>query len=178
MKKTNLIIGKKQIILACLTLILGIAIYVNYVLSDIPTELKPTNIIEGAGGNYNDVAYVNGEGSDDSFAQARIDKMTKRDEAVETLQSIYNGGDLTENEKSVIAEKATAMSKLVEQENTVESLIKAVGFEDCVVYLDGTNASILVKSEGLLPSQAAQIYEILLSQVTIERENIRILDVK
>ena len=70
------------------------------------------------------------------------------------------------------------MSKLVEQENTVESLIKAVGFEDCVVYLDGTNASILVKSEGLLPSQAAQIYEILLSQVTIERENIRILDVK
>ena len=34
MKKPNIIIGKKQIILACLTMMLGIAVYVNYVLSD------------------------------------------------------------------------------------------------------------------------------------------------
>ena len=34
MKKPNLIIGKKQIILSCLTLMLAIAVYVNYVLSD------------------------------------------------------------------------------------------------------------------------------------------------
>ena len=34
MKKPAVIIGKKQIVMACLTMILGIAVYVNYVLSD------------------------------------------------------------------------------------------------------------------------------------------------
>ena len=34
MKKFSLIIGKKQIILACLTMILAIAVYVNYILAD------------------------------------------------------------------------------------------------------------------------------------------------
>lgn len=178
MKKPNFIIGKKQIILACLTLILGIAIYVNYLLSGVPDKLKPTDVIKGAGANYNDVVFVNGQSSDDYFAQARIDRMTARDEAVATLQSVYNGGDLTQEEKTVLSEKAVNLSKLVESEKTVENLIKAAGFKDCVVYLDGKNASIVVKSDGLLPSQAAQIYDILLSQVTLERENIRILDVK
>ena len=34
MKKPSLIIGKKQIILSCLTLMLAIAVYVNYAMSD------------------------------------------------------------------------------------------------------------------------------------------------
>lgn len=34
MKKPSLILGKKQIILSCLTLMLAIAVYVNYALSD------------------------------------------------------------------------------------------------------------------------------------------------
>ena len=40
MKKLNLIIGKKQIILACLTLILGIAIYMNYALASADKDIS------------------------------------------------------------------------------------------------------------------------------------------
>ncbi len=179
MKKTNFTIGKKQIILACLTLMLGIAIYVNYVLTPTSNELKATDVINGVGGNYTDILYVNGETTgEDYFAQCRIDRMTARDKAVETLQSIYNGGDMTEDEKAVIAQNALNLSKLVETEKTVENLIKASGFEDCVVYLDGTSASIVVKTDGLLPSEAAQIYEILLGQIAVDRENIGILEIK
>ncbi|MFA5658122.1 MAG: SpoIIIAH-like family protein, partial [Oscillospiraceae bacterium] len=112
------------------------------------------------------------------FAQARIDRMNARDEAVETLQTIMNGGDATEDEKAVIAEKALALSKLVEAESKVESLIKAAGFDDCVVYLDGESANIVVKcSEALIPSQAAQIKDILLNEIAIENEKIRIREV-
>jgi stage III sporulation protein AH len=179
MKKPNLIIGKKQVILACLTLILGIAIYVNYLLSPASKQLKATDVIQGTGFSYDDVAFVNGgQTGDDYFAQCRIDRMTARDEAVATLQSIIGGGDITEEERSVLTEKAVNLSKLVETEKTVENLIKGAGFEDCVVYLDGTSASIVVKSDGLLPSQASQIFEILLSQTQVDRENIRILPVK
>ena len=57
-------------------------------------------------------------------------------------------------------------------------MIKATGFEDCVVYLDDDNASIVVKSSGLTPAQAAQIKDILLSEVEVLNENIRIFEVK
>ena len=47
MKKPVFIIGKKQIVMACMTMILGIAVYVNYVIAD-NSELKMAdNISEG-----------------------------------------------------------------------------------------------------------------------------------
>lgn len=177
MKKPNLIIGKKQIILASLTLILGIAIYVNYVLSQQGNELKATGVLNGVGANYGDVQYVDGDETG-YFAQARIDKMTARDEAVETLQIILSGGDTTADEQAMATKDAVALSQLIESEGVVENLIKAAGFADCVVYLDGTSANIVVKSEGLIASEAAQIKDILLNEVSVAKENIRIYDVK
>ena len=47
-----------------------------------------------------------------------------------------------------------------------------------MVYLDGDNASIVVKSDGLTAAQAAQIKDILLSEVDVANENIRIFEVK
>ncbi len=176
MKKPNVIIGKKQIILASLTLILGIAIYVNYVMSQTGTEIKSTEKIDGVSVNYGESQLVNAE-AEDYFAQARIDKMNSRDEAVETLKNIMNGGDSTEEEQAVATEKAQSLSSLIESETIVESLIKAAGYEECVVYLDGESANIVVKSDGLAPSQAAQIKDILLSEVNVKNENIRIFDV-
>lgn len=183
MRKPNLIIGKKHIILACLTLILGAAIYMNYAIAPLDENLTAagtgsgdTNSAEAA--NYGDAAFVSTEGESDYFAQVRIARMTSRDEAVETLSAILGGGDLSGEETAVYTDKAVNLSKLSESENTIESLIKAQGFEDCVVYLNGTAANIVVKSEGLVPSEAAQIKDILLTEVTIPAENIRIFEVK
>ncbi|NLZ45926.1 MAG: SpoIIIAH-like family protein, partial [Clostridiales bacterium] len=52
MKKPNVIIGKKQIILASLTLILGIAIYVNYAMSKTGEGIKTTDKVKGVSVNY------------------------------------------------------------------------------------------------------------------------------
>ncbi len=179
MKIPTLIIGKKQIILACLTLMLAIAVYLNYTLSIPPEELQPTSVYEGNGLNYGDVIYVNSQvGEDDFFAQARIDKTASRDEAIETLEAIFSGGDLTDENKAVLTENALALSELIETETTVENLIKAAGYEDCIVYLDGESASIVVKSEDLVASQAAQIKDILLKEISVENEKIRIIPSK
>ena len=103
MKKPNIIIRKNHIILACLTLILGIAIYLSYAFTQTGDKLAATNALDsssGSGGNYGDAAFVNADESDDYFAKARLDRITKRDEAVQTLQTMLNGGDLTEEEKA------------------------------------------------------------------------------
>ncbi len=180
MKRLNLIIGKKHIILACLTLILGIAVYMNYVLSspdkDIAAEDVMADTAEAA--NYGDAAFVSADGENDYFAQVRLTRMTSRDEAVETLSAIINGGDLSDEETVTYTNEAVTLSKLSESESKIENLIKAQGFSDCVVYLNGSTANIVVKSDGLAAEQAAQIKDILLTEVTIPAENIRIFEVK
>ena len=180
MRKLNLIIGKKQIILACLTLILGIAVYMNYALStsendDIAADVM-ANSTEAA--NYGDAAFVSTDDSEDYFAQVRLTRMTSRDEAVETLSAILNGGDLSDEETATYTNEAVSLSKLSESESKIESLIKAQGFDDCVVYLNDSTASIVVRTDGLQIEQAAQIKDILLTEVTIPAENIRIFEVK
>lgn len=101
-----------------------------------------------------------------------------RDEAVQTLQTIIGGGDLTEDELVVNALDAVEVSKLIESEGTIESLVKAQGFEDCVAYLDGETAKVVIKTNGLDKAQAAAIKEIIMSESEVLAENIRIFEVK
>lgn len=176
-------VNKKHIILACLTLLLGITVYANYRLSK--TKIPTTAVMDGVdlSDTYGEVQYVNGTelesySSDDYFAQARLDKLSSRDEAVETLKMVLEGQDITDEEMAAYTLNAVTLSSLIESETTVENLIIASGYEDCVVYLDGTNASIVVKSDGLSAAQAAEIKDILLSEVDVANENIRIFEVK
>lgn len=181
--KFNPRISKRQIIITCLVLLLGIAVYANYELTN--TDLKATDVVTSLDMSdvYGEITYVNGTeivdySSDDYFAQARLEKLTSRDEAVETLKMMLDGGDISDEELATYTENAVALSSLIESETIIENLVIAAGFDDCVCYLDGENANIVVKSEGLTASQAAQIKDILLSEVSVENENIRIFEVK
>ncbi len=191
-KKPSLIIGKKQVIFACLTLMLGAAVYVNYSIT------KSSQLTENGNDetNYGEAEFVVSqndtliddadsvmagvESTDDAdgyFAQARIEKMNSRDEAVETLQTILGGGDLTEDEMVTQALEAVNMSQLIESETTIETLIMAQGFENCIVYLDGSTAKVVVKTPGLDAAGAAAIKDIILSEIEIDAENIRIFEI-
>ncbi len=187
MKKPAVIIGKKQIIMACLTAILGIAVYVNYIITDTgsDTGLVAENITDE---DYGETRFVNAGKNDltdlssvsavDYFAQARIDKAASRDQAVQTLQSIMGGGDITEDEAVVNAMAAVELSHMTELENKMESLIKAQGYNDCLVYLDEDDVKVVVQSDGLDTAQAAAIKDILISESSVEAQNIRIFEVK
>ncbi|MBR2283639.1 MAG: SpoIIIAH-like family protein [Ruminococcus sp.] len=189
MKKPSLIIGKKQIIMTCLTLMLAAAVYINYATAPELAKAPDTELTSAQDGDtitYGESEFVNAEtGGDtgeltaaDYFAQARIDKMNGRDEAVQTLQSIIGGGDITEDEMVVNALDAVEVSRLIESEGTIEALVKAAGFEDCVAYLDGETAKVVVRTDGLDRAQAAAIKDIILGETEISAENIRIFEVK
>lgn len=203
-RRINLIIGKKQIIIVGLTLILGVAVYVNYlvgsrVTSDIPASNDGNS---QSVGNYGDQQFVgeknekdadvaivgNTDGNaavsagssniDEYFAQARLDKQASRAEAIEVLQSIYSGGDSTDTELAVMAQNAANISGYIESESKIENVLKAQGFTDALCYLSENGASVIVKTDGLSTAQAAQIKNALLSEVNIPAEKISILEIK
>lgn len=199
MKKLSLIIGKKQIILACLTMMLGIAVYVNYILSDSDGIVSPNSLAQAndltanddKSNNYGDTEFVNVDSNNsvsiddtsanldadtDYFAQARLDRLTSRDNAIQTIQIAIGGGDLTNDEMVTKALEAVSLSQLSENETTIETLIKATGIQDCIVYLESNSAKVVVKSTGLDNKQVASIKEIILSEITVPAENIKIME--
>ena len=188
MKKPTVIIGKKQILLSGLTLLLGGAVYLNYVLADgtglISPELLRSDPDTAAGADADGLAdYGTAEmvsasaAKADYFAQARLDRQSSRDYAVQTLQSIIGGGDLSKDEMVTNAIDAVHLSRQSEHESVIENLILSQGFSDCVVYLDGQTAKVVVESSGLKPEQAAAIKEIVLTESDVAPEGIRIFEV-
>lgn len=188
MKKPTIIIGKRQIILSALTLLLGGAVYLNYALSGesklIPDGMLRFEAEKPAAADTDDLTHYGtaemvsaNPTQADYFAQARLDKQNSRDTAVQTLQSIIGGGDLSNDEMVTNAIDAVHLSKQMESESVIENLILSQGFSDCVVYLDGQSAKVVVESNGLAPQQAAAIKEIVMSESDISAEGIRIFEV-
>lgn len=197
--RINLILGKKHLVAAGLALVLAVGLYANFAIGS-NVSSKSTS-----GDNYGDTRLVSNENdntskssdkkdsdivsasantekvadsSEEYFAKARIDKQASREEAKETLKSIYGGGDMTKDELAVVAQDAQQLTNLMEAENKIETTLKAQGFEDVLCYLSDNSANIIVKSQGLDTAQAAQIKSALLAEVEVAGENITIVEVQ
>jgi stage III sporulation protein AH len=186
-----MIIGKKQIIVTGLTLLLGTAIYVNYLYASAgstPDNLRlPAAEEEARGAYYGDAAFVSlsnpggsGNMSDEVrayFAQARMDLQESRDEAKDFLEAMFHGGDARGDELAVMAQNAERLRSNIESETKVENLLKAQGFADALVYISDRGVNIIVKTDGLDAAGAATIKNTLLSEVSVAAENITIVEI-
>ncbi len=184
MKRLNLIIGKKQLAIAGLTVLLGAAVAVNFTVENAAKEQLTQPAAEVSGTNYGEAALVSDTAdgaqttsTDAYFAQARLDKQSSRDEAAEVLASMYQGGDLTTDELGLVADDALKLASLMESENTIESMLKAQGFEDALCYLSDNSANIIVKTDSLDAVQAAKIKSTLLSEFEVSSDGITIVEV-
>lgn len=180
MKRFNMIIGKKQIVIASLAVLLGAAATANFVLSGSTAaddKSIPTSEVS-AGVNYGDTAYVSNTNGDAYFAKARLEKQQTRDETAQVLAGMYQGGDMTTDELSVVTENAKELSRTIESENKIETLIKAQGFDDALCYLSDNGANVIVKTDGLDAVGAAKIKATLQSEVAVASDNITIVEVK
>lgn len=180
MKRINVILGKKQLVAAGLTVLLGAAVAVNFAFSGGKStgESLTEADAEVSAGTYGEAELVGSDADSAAyFAQARLDKQSSREEAAEVLQSMYQGGDLTQDELSAVAVDAEKMGGYIESETKIESLLKAQGFEDALCYLSDDSANIIVKTEALDAAGAAKIKNTLLSEVELTNDQITIVEV-
>ena len=180
----NLIINKKHIVLAALTLALSIAVYLNFIFAkgdgalDITDSLNSQN---SGSGNYGDSQLVgnpNVDATAEYFEEARLSRTRARDEAIETLQNMFANITDDEEELAEMTMMAVSIAKSIDAEGKIENLIKAKGFEECLVYINDAKVDVIVKTEGLLSSEAAVIKDIILDETEVAAENIKILEVK
>lgn len=177
-KKFDFTLKKKHIAVTAMVLMLSGAVYVNYLYAAGGIE----NFVE-AGKNYGDSILVEGKTDEEIsdtaayFSEARISRQQSRDEAVATIENLYGSAEEDAQQVSVLAEKASEIASNMELETKIESMIKAKGFEECIVYISGEYADVMVQTEGLLPTEAAVIKEAIIQQTSVPVENISIVEV-
>lgn len=150
---------------------------VDAVVTDaLETAAEPT-----ADKNYGEAQLVSvNTDSSDFFEQARLTRTKTRDEALDTIQKSLKNASLSDAEKEQLTEQLSQQVENITREGEIESLIKAKGFVDCVVYLGENKADVTVQTanDGLSKTEVAQIRDAILSRCEVSAQNITVVEVK
>ncbi|MBZ4644739.1 MAG: stage sporulation protein [Clostridia bacterium] len=195
-----LVIKKRQVVIIALIIMILVAGYLNWSykkdMESVPTISQDTEASSQK--NLGEAKLVNGNleaesssmeqqdqkvvvdtgSSNKYFLEARMQKESTRSEALELLQSIVNDQNSPKESKTKAQNEVIKMAKAMETEAIIENLIKAKGFKDTAVFINEGNVNVVVQSDGLIPSQVAQIQDIVVTQTGIAVEKIKIVEVK
>ncbi len=167
-------LGRRNLIIICAVLLIGAAVTLNYVFfygDDGKVDYGEGNM-DDANGALNETP----DATDTYFASASLSREQARDEALAVLQTIVSGEETGEDAKAQALADISRIASEIEKEASIEALVIAKGFEDCIAVLNGNSASIVVKHEGeVVGSQVAQISEIVYEQAGILPSNVKIV---
>ena len=179
---------KKPIIALSCAAIITIAVYTDPF--GMTTKPEQTNYLYNA--NYSDSSTkILGEAAlvdsgslpendeferESYFVNASINKEKSRDEALETLQIVVDSSEEFPETRDKALAEILEIASYMEIETSVEEMIKAKGFEDCIAIISGDNINVIVKSDGLMTSEVAQITDIVMNETGFGAENIRIVE--
>lgn len=125
----------------------------------------------------NNQSNVEGEPSDETyFSDAILNRTKARDEAIAVLQTIVDSTDALADTKEQALSDITKIVEEMTVEANIEALIKAKGFSECIAVISGDKANVIVKSDGLLETEVAQIAEIVYSEAGIIPSNITLVE--
>ncbi len=167
----------RSIVVIAAVLLIGLAVYLNYRWFYDPTGSMGygDNNMED---NYDDSAATDAEADENNnyFAAALLTRQQSRDEAIDVLSLIVSSSDADAETKAEAQNKISKIATDIQNEATIETLVKAKGFEDCVAVISDEAVSVIVKAEELIAKEAAQILVIVYETTGIAPENVSIVN--
>ena len=118
----------------------------------------------------------NSDAAESYFLTAAFDRQKSRDETLELLQTVVDSSESMPDAKNKALSDMTKIASAMESEANIETLIKAKGFDDCIAVINGDSINVVVKTTGLLTYEVAQIREIVMNEMDIPAENIKIIE--
>ena len=134
--------------------------------------LNGTQAKAASGGEYDDYT------ASDFFAAYRADRTATRNQSIMYLDEIIESGvesdEAVEKAKLEKAELAAAM----DLELRLETLIKAVGFEDAIVTTTGEKINVILRSGELENEQVAKVLNVIKDETGKRATAVRIIPVE
>ena len=152
---------KKIIIIVAMVLLLAVTSYLNIALNNKSVDTSNNSV-----------------STSNFFASYRDDRTQNRNQEILVLEAIIADANSTEDAKNVAETKREELVALMEKELLTEGLIKAKGFEDCIVAATSNSVNVVVKSANLEANEVAQIAEIVMENTNVAIDNIKIIPVE
>lgn len=155
---------KKIIVLASMVALLVLTGCLNYFLN------RPSSQSAGADSS---VTYS------DYFAASRADRDSSRSETVMYYEAIIKNEAASETAKQNAETELAAVVSGMKTEQQLETLIKALGFEDCLVTVGKENISVIVKSDEMTGEEIARVLDVVMTETgkTIDYVRVKSLDI-
>lgn len=186
------VIKKNQILAWMVTIMLGVAGYLNHVND--PTKnfavevsgqiennlgdaiLVDSNNIVSNVDNYMESIEANTKlmSANEYFAESRIERNNNYAERIEVYEKMLENQNLAEEQKSLAQEE---IKKINNQKNAIsiaENLIKLKGFGDVVIMQNEKSINVVVAEEELTEAKIAQIQNIIQNELKSKTEDIHI----
>lgn len=185
---------KRQLILASLVVALGAAVYLNWQFSE-DKGLNSTGIFESTKelgeARYVNASHINEKNEESTptaasvsgetkkyFAQAQSNRQKSREEAEEKLKNLSSASNVNDDIKNEITKQIDSLTKNIQQESSIENLIKAKGFGECLVSIQNGECSVIVSPGNLNENSAVVIRDIVSGQSGIPYDKIKIVESK
>jgi stage III sporulation protein AH len=168
------------------------AVYLNWAYNRPADEevdaLDHTDAVETQGLFYNDAEAVGADQGglsgaqtvSEYFADARLARQQARDSAVNILRQNGESENASTEVKDQSMASISAMAEYSLSEAEIESLIRAKGFDECVVFLNSDSVTVTVPAppEGLTESSVARITDVVITETNLGYDQIKIVEVK
>ena len=153
------------------------------VYDPLEAEISGTGESELAGKNYGEaqLVSVSKDSGTEFFEQARLSRSKARDEALDAIKKTLKSSELTDEEKKQITSELEQQVSSITTETTVENLIKAKGFADCVVSLtrDRADVTVMTENDALTAEEVTRIRDTVLNQCKgLSAQDITVVEVK
>ena len=170
MKKINFSkINKRHLTLVGLVIVIAVAGYINinYTGDAVPTMATIDESTE---------KEITPKVEEDVYTKAIIERDEKRSKSMNAYREIIDNQNCDRETKEIAQKMLTDAAKFINDENTIESTMRAKGIEKNVVYIDEDEVTVLIFEEKLNESQVAQIKDIITDKTKTDAQKIKIIE--
>jgi len=193
-----MVLKKKEIIAASLVVLIGVAGYLNWSYQDTIRVQDGESYVE-TGKKLGEAQYVssdtvaeetstdNAEQNDGEQAEEtavkeeegeKVNKETSRSKSLEILNQTAENESFDADIRKKAGDKILEEANNVQKESEIESIAQSKGYSEICVYVDGSEANIMVRKDGFSDEDVVKLTSIATEQLKISAQNIKIVEVK
>lgn len=109
------------------------------------------------------------------FEESKLQRDTMYSQTLETYKEMLNNSNVSEEQKAVITQEITNLSKEKNSIMVCENLITTKGFSNCVIFVNTDSISVVIESDELKTDEIAQIQNIISREMSAKVEDIHIM---
>ncbi len=176
----NLLVKRRQLIMAALVVVLGAAVFVNWyytqpkasdsgmTTSDYVQNLGEAQLVGGTS--------KAGKNAGEYFAQIKLNRQNAHEDAMDNINAVLDGAAVDSPLAENVAQSLDELNASIELESSVETLVSAKLGCDCVAVCGEGTMQVVVEKGILSDAAALQIRDIVLQNSKIPADKITIVE--